>query len=206
MKGEIMIKQTGAALAALTLWCGGAVAQSNPVTDTLGIEEFNWYVRAGAGIGGADNVVVNGQETNDVNLGGRGAAAIGAQPFRYVRGEVEFTLAGNEFDTSLSSRYSQASVLANIILDVPVRQRWSAFVGAGYGFATTELDLDDGLKSQDETDDITQFFIGGAYDLNDRTAIEGALRRIGAAEVDKGGISLSDTESTDLMVSVRYSF
>ncbi len=187
-----------AGLALAILGAGAAQAQS-------GLE---WYTKLGAGFGAPSDPEIVGGDTEDVNLGARVVAGLGVegpQLRRFgTRFELEVNFSGNALDTDLSSSYNNTAVLVNAIVDYPINRRVGTFLGGGVGFGSTELDLDDGLVAQDETDGIGQVFIGGSYRASNRVTLDAAVRRISYPSVNDGGIAIEDANSTDLLFTVRF--
>ncbi len=187
-----------AMVAAVVIGAGAAEAQT-------GLE---WYTKLGAGFGAPSDPEIVGGDTEDVNIGSRVVAGLGLEGpdlRRFgTRLELEVNFSGNALDTDLSSSYNSTAVLVNGIIDYPINQRVGAFAGAGLGFGNTELDLDDGLTAQDETDGIGQVFVGGSYRASNRVTLDATVRRISYPGVSEGGIAIQDVNSTDLLFTLRF--
>lgn len=167
-----------------------------------------WYGNINAGGGwanldsGGRNTLGGFRNTGDDDDSGFGfvGLSVGRLLGNNLRAEAEFTgRASNDFKTNsiapptfYKSNAQTYSAMLNLLYDLPINSRWSAFVGAGLGAAFVDLDTNDGVVKGSGTDAnfAWQGIVGAAYAIDNANSVN-----FGYRYVDAGTASVSLRDS-----------
>jgi opacity protein-like surface antigen len=144
------------------------------------------YLKVGGGVG----------QVEDSDAGPRVQVAVGRRLESGPRVELEAIGSFNE--PEFGDEFGSVGLLANVLFDLELNDRVSAFAGAGGGIGYTKLD---NPFSDDATGFAGQGLAGISLQIADNVAAEIGARYVAWPEPD--GVSI-ETSSVDAMFNLRF--
>lgn len=176
-----------------------------------------WYGNINAG-GGWANLDASGTSASgddtDSGLGFLGLS-IGRVIGNNLRAEAEFT-GRNSRDFRTPTGYDSSaktySAMLNLLYDLPLADRWSAFLGAGLGAAFVDLETSSTspvFGSSTDANFAWQGIVGAAYALDKANSLNFGYRYVdaGSAEITSGATNFKgDLTYHDIFVGLKHMF
>ncbi len=141
-----------------------------------------------------------------------------------VRAEAEITYRDNEVDghdlngaaqTGAAGDLTSLAFMANGIIDIHNKSRFTPYAGAGIGFANVEydgydIDAVNGVLSDDDTVFAYQLIAGLSFDINEKFALTADYRYFATEDPDVTTVVNNDTsteyDTHNFLAGIRYKF